>query len=341
MSDQTLSQQLAQALLLEQVRFSKQQLLASQQTEQLQHFIQQTFHYAEHILLKDVIQVAQLQQVVEKYALHLNLGPELLEFIGSISRRIHLHIISTDTPLYELLSDDNFEQWLNKILELEQVRRYLGELIQNNEKAQQISLQLASQILEKYTPWLDQLRKPKAIHNHYGQRLLQFLQEQQQSIELKLEQQLAHAILVQLGEILTLPKNELAEMVLHLWSDIKHHQISDYLSHLEAVDVEDFFILVYESWRGMRQSDYIRQLINEGIQAFYDYFAESDLKFLMQAVGLEQHDLLEEAQRFAPPALEALERLQLLDSILEALLRPFYAASATQQLIEKYLHAQP
>lgn len=340
MSNPTLSQQLAQALLLEQVRFAKQQLLNSPHTEQLQQFIQHTLQYAEQIQLHDVIQVEQLQQVVEKYALQLNLGPELLEFIGSISQHLHLYIIGTQTCFSELLSDDTFEQWLNKILELDQARLYLRELIQNNEKTQQISLQLANQILEKYTPWLDQLRKPNNVQNRYGQRILHFLQEQQQTIEFKLEQQLSKAILEQLGEVLTLPKNELAEMVLHLWSDIKHHHVSDYLNHIEAIDVEDFFILVYESWRGMRQSNYIRQLINEGIQAFYDHFADSDLKSLLQAVGLDQQDLLEEAQRFAPYALQALERLQLLDSMLEGLLRPFYEASGTHQVIDQFLQEQ-
>ncbi|MCU4437872.1 hypothetical protein KTH93_20710, partial [Acinetobacter bereziniae] len=54
------AQELAQALLLEQVRYTKQQLLDQKNPQFIQNFISQTYQNADKILLKDVIQLEQL-----------------------------------------------------------------------------------------------------------------------------------------------------------------------------------------------------------------------------------------------------------------------------------------
>ena len=71
---------------------------------------------------------------------------------------------------------------------------------------------LANQILETNTPWLDHLRKLNIKQHGISAKLISFVQEQQQTVELKLEKQLAQVILKQLSYIITLPSEELAEI---------------------------------------------------------------------------------------------------------------------------------
>ena len=56
---QNLAQELAQALLLEQVRFTKQQLLQPENKNYIRNFISQSYRHADQILLKDFIQLEQ------------------------------------------------------------------------------------------------------------------------------------------------------------------------------------------------------------------------------------------------------------------------------------------
>ena len=333
MSNQTLAQQLAQALMLEQVAYIKKQLLKNQNNTYLQDFIRQLYLKADHIQLKDVILLEHIQQVVQKYAFDLNLGPELLEFIGVVSQKIHHFIVQSQVSIEDICSDQLFEEWIHKIFELEQVRMYLKDNVQLNPKAQLISLQLANQILESHTPWLDHLRKMKVKPQGFASKVLSFVQDQHHQIEFKLEQQLAQALLNQIGQIIILPSEELTQISLELWSDIKTKPLAEAASQIQALDLEDFFILVYETWKALRQLPYMQDVIQSVVETFYAHFGEYSLQGLLSAVGIKEKDLYEEADRFVPYVLHALDQKHLLDELIQALIAPFYEEPQTQQLI--------
>ena len=333
----SLTQELAQALQLEQVSFIKQQLLTTPDSPYLKNFINQIYQQAEKIQLQQFIQLEQLHQVVQKYAFDLNLGPELLEFIGVAAQKIHLLLVQSPLHFQDLCSDQDFENWLYKIFELEQVRDYLTDTLLNNQKAQLISLQLANTIIESHTPWLDQLRKRNIKSQSLATKVLNFVQDQQQHIELKLEQQLAQALLKQLGQIITLPSDELSEMGLQLWSDVKLKPIAETFAQIAALDLEDFFILVYESWKSLRDIPFMQHMIQAVVTAFYDYFAEYSLQDLLQAVGITEQDLHQETERFVPHALTALDQHGLLNDILNCLVEPFYQQTQTLALMQSII----
>ena len=50
-------------------------------------------------------------------------------------------------------------------------------------------------------------------------------------------------------------------------------------SQFQAIDFEEFFILVYETWRQLRQGEYLQQVILDVVAVFYDYFAEVEREF--------------------------------------------------------------
>jgi len=331
------AQELAQALLLEQVHFTKQQLLEQSNPQYLQNFISQTYQNADKIRLKDVVQLEQIQSVVQKYAFELNLGADILEFIGTAAQKVHYYAVNSQVIFNDLLSDESFELWLFKILELEQLREYIQDNLKNNTRIQEVSLQLANQIVEHNTPWLNQLRHYNVKNNHLSTKLLNFIQDQQQNIELKLEQQLAGAIRKQLSNIILLPNEDLADIVLHLWTDIKHRSLKETFSQMQSLDFEEFFVLVYETWRELRQTEYMQNIILNVVEAFYEYFGEYSLQELLHSVGINQNDLLIEAQRFAPYCLSALDQHDLLDDIIQSLLSPFYVNENTLKLINGYL----
>ena len=334
---QNLAQNLAQALLLEQVRFTKQQLLQPENKNYIRNFISQSYRHADQILLKDIIQLEQLNAVVKKYAFELNLGADILEFIGFVAQKTHKFSVNSHTILHDLLSDESFELWLFKILELEQLKDYIQDNLQHNPQIQHVSLQLANQILESNTPWLNQLRQYNSKQSNIGSKVLSFIQDQQQNIELKLEQQLATAIRKQVSQIILLPSEDLADIATYIWDEVKQHSLKEMLSQVESIDFEEFFILVYETWKELRQTDFMQALILNVVAAFYEYFGEYSLQALLHSVGLNENDLFIEADRFIPYCLGALDTHNLLDDIIQSLIAPFYHNQATQQFIENYL----
>lgn len=339
--------QLAQALLLEQVSYYKQKLLNtdSNQPNQSQSLIQQSINQlylnAKRLQLKDVIQLEQLHAVVQKYSFELNLGADILEFIGLASRKLYQQLQNSQIPLKNILSQQSFELWLQKILELEQLRDDLRDYLLQTPYIHQISLQLANHFITQHTPWLDRLRTLQPTQHRFATRGLSFLQEQQQDIELKLEQRLAQVLLKQLGELITLPNDELADFCELVWSSLSEKTIYQCCTHLEEIDFEEFFILTYETWKQLRQTTAMQSLILSIVDAFYLHFAEYDLQCLLLAVGLNQADLHDEAERFIPPLLIALDQIGLLDQILQNLITPFYHRAETYNLIEHHLRSTP
>lgn len=337
-SNQILAEKLAQALMLEQVKFIKKKLIETDKNDYIEKFVHQIYLKSDEILLKDVIQLEQLNAVVQKYAFDLNLGPELLEFIGVIAQKIHQFSVSSQTSIQDFISDHTFELWINKILELDQARFYLQSTLQNNPKAQLISLQLANQIVESNTPWLDQLRKVTQKNKGITSKLLTFVQDQHQMIELKLEQQLAQMLLKQLGYIITLPSEELTEIALDVWSELKTKSLSETTSQIAAIDLEDFFILVYETWRELRKIPHMQNIILDVVDAFYTYFGDYTLQELLLAVGIQEQDLHEESKRFIPFTLKAFEANNILDDIINTLIEPFYTDENTLALIDTLIN---
>ena len=337
MSNQTTASELAQALMLGQVEFIKKQLLEHKNSPYLKQFIHQIFNQANQIQLNEIILLEQLNEVVKKYAFDLNLGAELLEFIGFDEQKIHQLIIANHSTINSLISDQTFETWLYKILELEQARTYLEQNITQNPKAQLISLHLANQILETNTPWLDHLRKLNIKQHGISAKLISFVQEQQQTVELKLEKQLAQVILKQLSYIITLPSEELAEISLDIWSEVKTKTFKDSFSQIQSIDLEDFFILVYETWKELCETPQMQSIILSVVSSFYDYFGEFSLQALLLAVGIDESDLYEEADRFIPSTMQALADKNLLDPMILSLVEPYFSQPQTQQLIQQHL----
>lgn len=333
----SLAQELAQALVLEQVRFIKRQLLNVQDPIYIRNFVAQNYQNADKIQLKNIIQLEQLNAVVTKYAFELNLGADILEFIGVVAQKIHHYAVHSNSIIHDLLSDESFELWLFKILELEQLKQYIQENLQHNPQIQQVSLQLANQILENNTPWLNQLRQYTVKQNRFGSKMVRFIQDQQQNIELKLEQQLANAIRKQLSNIILLPNEDLADIAIYVWDEIKQRPLKEMFSQVQAIDFEEFFIVVYETWKELRESDFMQSIILNVVEAFYEYFGDYTLQELLHAVGLDENDLMAEADRFIPHSLNALEQHGLLDGIIQSLIAPFYIDEKTHQFIEKFI----
>lgn len=73
--------------MLEQTQFIKQQLSSEHHNIYIEKFIHYLYIHSDQILLKQFIELDALQDVVQKYAFELNLGSDILEFIGVIAQK--------------------------------------------------------------------------------------------------------------------------------------------------------------------------------------------------------------------------------------------------------------
>ncbi|KXZ66599.1 hypothetical protein AVENLUH5627_02533 [Acinetobacter venetianus] len=334
------SQLLAQALMLEQVAFYKKQLTTELSAEFFQQFIQLFLQHAPNIQLNEVVELEQIQAVVKRYAFEMQLGAGLLEFIGEIAQRLHVFSLQSSAELQDLFSDQQFEMWLSKFLELENIRHYLNHFLRESPSIQQLCQYIATTTLQNKLPKLfSQSDEDRVSSSKYEwqQKLRTFSHRQQQRIEQKIEDSIARFIQEQLVDLSLLSNDDLETLARNVWDDNKSKPLSEYTKQVTPLDVEEFFVMIYEYWKELRESSYIQDLILYGVKVFYDFYKDESLADVFAAIGLEESDLQNEAVRFYPKVVAALDEHGVLEPIITLILKPFYESSQTLATIEKHL----
>ncbi|MFN4318330.1 hypothetical protein [Acinetobacter parvus] len=334
------SQHLAQALLLEQVAFYKNQLTTQLSAEFFQQFIQLFIQHAPDIQLREVVELEQIQAVVKRYAFEMQLGAGLLEFIGEIAQRLHVFSLQSSAELQDLFSDQQFEIWLSKFLELENIRHYLNHFLKESPSIEQLCQYIATTTLQNKLPKLfSQADEDRISESKYEwqQKLKSFSYRQQQRIEQKLEESIGKFIQEQLADLSLLSNDDMESLARNVWDDNKAKPLSEYTKQVTPLDVEEFFVMIYEYWKELRQSSFIQELILYGVKVFYDFYKDESLEDIFAAIGLEDTDLLNEAVRFYPKVVAALDEHGVLEPIITLILKPFYESPQTLATIEKHL----
>ena len=126
-------------------------------------------------------------------------------------------------------------------------------------------------------------------------------------------------------------------MARNIWEDNKAKPLSEYTKQVTPLDVEEFFVMIYEYWKELRQSSYIQDLILYGVKVFYDFYEDESLEGVFAAIGIKESDLQNEAVRFYPKVVVALDEHSVLEPIIHMVLKPFYDNPQTLQVIEKHL----
>ncbi|ENX63617.1 MULTISPECIES: hypothetical protein [Acinetobacter] len=334
------SQLLAQALMLEQVSFYKNQLTTQLSVDFFQQFIQLFLQHAPNIQLKEVVELEQIQAVVKRYAFEMQLGAGLLEFIGEIAQRLHVFSLQSSAQLQDVFSDHQFEMWLSKFLELENIRHYLNQFLKESPSIQQLCQYIATTTLQNKLPKLfaqsDEAHISESKYE-WQQKLKSFSHRQQQRIEQKIEESIGRFIQEQLVDLSLLSNDDLESLARNIWDDNKTQPLSEYTKQVTPLDVEEFFVMIYEYWKELRQSSFIQDLILYGVKVFYDFYKDESLEDVFAAIGIEETDLLNEAVRFYPKVVVALDEHDVLEPIITLILKPFYESPQTLATIEKHL----
>lgn len=312
-------------------------MLLGDQAQQLQQqFIQQSFKLSDQIKLNQVIDLEQLTGVVNDQVFKINLAPPMLGVIGEIAQSIHQQLYNNPSPLKSFISDQQIEHWLRKILEMDHVFEYIRQRIEHTPQFRTLCAYWINQNIEYYTPesFLEFADKATA---KLSVRLQKFLHLQQQKIEEKIEEKAAQLFQKQVLFLFSLPRDEYLTFSLMVWERIKHKPISSFVAQSSPIDSEELFILIYEFWKDFRENTSVQTIIQTSIEQFYHSFENESLFFLFQSTGLDIKDIEQEAQRFAPAILQRLDKLNLLDGMIDYFLEPFFQHHDTLDALKNAL----
>jgi hypothetical protein len=105
------------------------------------------------------------------------------------------------------------------------------------------------------------------------------------------------------------------------------------LGSISDEQIVDLVVAIYELWLDLRTTDYVTGLVEAGVDLFFHTYGGFDLEELLTEFGLARDDLVEEALRFGPPAIEALAKTGALQDLLRRRLASFYHSPQAAALL--------
>lgn len=340
------AEQLAQQLLNAQVEFIKTRLIGDEAQLHFTRLIDFALLQANQLTLDQVVSLQSVKEVVKVYAFDLNLGAGILELIGAIAQRVYGEINNESASLLNLVGQHHIEQWIDKIIELEQVRVHVITAIQNSPTALQVISQIVSSLIKSQrTEWLQSIHNvgvvPEWIEKSiFSGKIKQFLRQQEAKLLQVTEQQLSHFIQHQSKHLLELNNDDLRDISLEVWQSIRDLPLNQIFEGITALDIEEFFVLIYESWRHLRQTEDMQRLILTGVDVFFEVYGDYPISELLEEIGISRQHLINDAKRFLPQIITTFSQHGLLDQLIRLQLADFYQDTSILSLIQHSLNQE-
>lgn len=332
----------ARALLEAHVAYLQEQLTGTALEGLLENEVDQLLALADDIRLSEAVTRHMIKDTVRVYAVELELSGAIPELVGDIARSLHAHPIHEETTLGDLLPDGLFAEFLDKILEMRDLReRLVHEAVANPVYAALASDVVLEGIRGYAQQGMERARRLPAAGRavRVGQSLLgSALPVLEESLEENLRKYMRRSLeqILQRSEDFLLGhfnEEKIRELALDVWDLLKEKRIASIKSGISSLDLEEFFVIGYETWRELRLTPFYIALIDSGIDSFFDKYGEATLGELLDEVGITRDIAMREAMRFAPPVIAMLERKGLLQTILRRNLEGFYHSPAVAGIL--------
>lgn len=334
---------LAEQLLDAQVEFIKARLTGHEAPEHFTRLIDFVLLQTNQLTLEEVVHLDSVKEVVKVYAFDLNLGAGILELIGAIAQRVYGEITNNSASLLELAGQQNIEEWIDKILELEQVRTHIIQGIQNSPTAHQVITQIVASIINSHrAEWVQTFHDIGAVPEWLGKsvfsvKIKQFLRQQEDKFLHFTEQQLGSFIQQQSKHLLELNNGDLKDIALEVWQSVRDIPLNELSEGISALDIEEFFVLIYELWRHLRQTEYLQRLVLTGVDVFFEVYGQYPIAELLEEIGISRQHLINDANRFFPQMIQTFNQHGVLDQLIRLQVADFYQDSHTLSLIQATL----
>lgn len=284
------------------------------------------------LTLNDVVTRDMIKATAKTYAADIELSGALPEVVAEIAAKLYALPIQDHAHIKDLVSDQQFNEVVDKVLEMKTARKHLvHEAISNplySALASDILFQgikgyLSQNVLNKNIPGMQSMMK-------FGKSMMSMASPGlDKSLEEGLKKYIHKNIKSTLAEsehflLDTLDDDKLRETAQDVWHVVKKQKVGAFRSYVSSQDVEEFFVVGYEFWRAVRKTSYYAAVIDAGIDGFFDKYGDTSLADLLSEVGVDADIMLTEAMRYGPHVLKVLKKKKLLEPLLRRRLESFY-----------------
>lgn len=296
---------------------------------------------ATRIALEEAVTCDMIKATARTYAIELDLKGGIPELIGEVVRALHAHPIHQRTALSDLVTDRRFRELLDHALALKSVREHLVTGVIRSRMYESFASELLYNGIREYlasnaiTRGIPGARSAMKLGRAMVSRATSGFED---AIEEGLKRQIGRTV-TSVSERMARPlidgerDENLREFALDFWQQVRDTQLGDFTRQLSAVEIEELFVTLYETWRELRGTEFIGAMIDAGIDCFFDKYGDATLAELLDDLGITRTLMLAEALRFGPRVIAALHGRGLLEPSIRRLLERFYRSGKVEQVL--------
>ncbi|TSD98027.1 hypothetical protein FOS14_13570 [Skermania sp. ID1734] len=120
---------------------------------------------------------------------------------------------------------------------------------------------------------------------------------------------------------------------MEIWDLHADEPVSGLRDYLSQAELRDLIVTIYAIVEHARNTDYLAEMIDEGIDAFFDHYGHRRVAELLPEIGLDGETVAAEISRYAPEILEAAKANGVLAGLVRERLAPFFRSERTLTLL--------
>jgi hypothetical protein len=280
------------------------------------------------VKLDQVATRAQVMGLIQRHVIELRVSGGITELAGELSRLVFSSQKSAATRLDQVLTDEEYGEFADKVIALEGVRRGVIAMIAQSEA---FGLFRTRVIAHTLSALVFRRTAPRGV----GGSLLPALEQRLTRVLTRYFERQKSAPLATERELLELVDPELLRSLIDdIWATVAPKPLTESFAFIGEQDLEDFVVLGYEFWLRYRRSDYFREIMEEMVDHFFAKYGGLSLAELLEDMGVDDAMIARELETCLVPLLDEAARTGFLEQQVRARLGAFYGSPAAEALLQ-------
>ena len=288
--------------------------------------------------LQDLWSFEQINHLIQKQILATPASSFLIEQIAEHIRFALVHPINENTKIADVIPVLTVDKIAQYVASKSGHRERLIKTIVNNQAFSAMVTQLIQHSIQDY---LDNSAMVKSVPGvssfmKIGKSVLETVTDS------NLENTIQHYLQKNIQKFSQMSEHvlnqhfdnhKLYHFQANLWHKIKDKPLSVLKSYIEVNDLPNTVSMGHEIWDFMRQTDYLKQQVHDGIYAWYARNQQRSFDLILRDLNIDESLIENELSHLLSPVLQQFISSEQLRSRARVYLEKFYYSDRTQQIL--------
>ncbi len=303
----------------------------------LEHEFLSFYQWLKTQTLADVWSFQAINQLLQQQILNTPASSQLIAQIAEHLRLFLVHPSNEQTQIQDVISVLSVDQLAQYVASKRGHRERLIKTVVNNQAFSAMLSQLIQHAIQdyldnsmvKHMPGVSQFMKMgrSVLETVTDQDLDNTIQQYLQRNILKLSQMSENVLNQHFDD------DQLYHFQAGLWHKIKTQPLSVLRHYVEVPDLPQTVALTHDFWDHMRQTDYLKQQLHDGLSAWYSRNQQHRFETLLRDLNIDEALIRQELAALLQPLMTRLIDSGYLRQRSREVLTAFYYADSTRKIL--------